>query len=97
MRHRACLLCAALLPLAGCAPPDTAALKKLACEHAAASIDMGSVSQLDALRKALGVAPGVDPIAQCRALGARMEPAPANGAAPARESSAGGEEEPQPD
>jgi hypothetical protein len=34
------------------------------------------VGQLDALRKALGVAPGVDPIASCRALGVQMEPKP---------------------
>ena len=32
------------------------------------------MNQLDALRKALGLAPGVDPIESCRALGAKMEP-----------------------
>ena len=65
--------------LAGCGQPDTRALQKLACEQASANLDMQSVGQLDALRKALGVAPDVDPIAQCRALGARMEAAPTAG------------------
>ena len=37
------------------------------------NIDLQSVSQLDALRKALGLAPGVDPIGACRALGIEAE------------------------
>lgn len=70
-------LIAATIPLvSSCGPPDTRALKKLACEQAAASLDMQSVAQLDALRRALGVAPGVDPLEQCRSLGAVMEPPP---------------------
>ncbi len=60
--------------LAGCAAPDGKALKKIACEQAAATIDLQSVAQLDALRKALGVAPDVDPIRTCTELGANMEP-----------------------
>ena len=62
--------------LSGCRPPDTQALKKLACEQVANTIDLQSVAQLDALRKALGLAPGVDPIESCRALGATMGPRP---------------------
>ena len=54
--------------LSGCRPPDTQALKKIACEQAAASLDMQSVSQMDALRKALGLAPDVDPIRACTEL-----------------------------
>jgi hypothetical protein len=77
MRRLWPLFATALTLLSGCGAPDTRALKKLACEQAAASLDMQSVAQLDALRKALGVAPGVDPIAQCRSLGAVMEPGPA--------------------
>ncbi|MEN9766065.1 MAG: hypothetical protein RLZZ32_25 [Cyanobacteriota bacterium] len=60
--------------LVGCRPPDTQALKKIACEQAAASLDMQSVSQMDALRKALGLAPEVDPIQACTELGANMKP-----------------------
>ncbi len=60
--------------LAGCQAPDGTALQKLACEHAATNLDMQSVSQMDALRKALGVAPGVDPIRACKALGADLIP-----------------------
>ncbi len=62
--------------LAGCGSPDLPALKKLACEKAVNTIDLQSVAQLDALRKALGLAPEVDPIAECRALGVMMEPKP---------------------
>lgn len=62
--------------LAGCGSPDLPALKKLACEKAVNTIDLQSVGQLDALRKALGLAPEVDPIAECRALGVMMEPKP---------------------
>ncbi|MCT0223969.1 hypothetical protein [Synechococcus sp. CS-1328] len=68
------LLFTVLLGVAGCAAPDAKALKKIACEHAATTIDLQSVAQLDALRKALGVAPDVDPIRTCRELGANMEP-----------------------
>jgi hypothetical protein len=68
--------CIALALLAGCGRPDTQALKKLACEQVANTIDLQSVAQLDALRKALGLAPGVDPIESCRALGATMGPGP---------------------
>ena len=57
---------------AGCGKPDTKALQTLACQHVASSIDLQSVSQLDLLRKALGVAPDVDPIGTCRALGVSM-------------------------
>ena len=64
--------------LSGCRPPDTQALKKIACEQAAASLDMQSVSQMDALRKALGLAPDVDPIQTCKDLGANMQPNPSN-------------------
>ncbi len=60
--------------LSGCRPPDTQALKTIACEQAAASLDMQSVSQMDALRKALGLAPDVDPIRACTDLGANMKP-----------------------
>ena len=52
-----------------CGRPDGQALKKLACEQMVNNIDLQSVSQLDALRKALGLAPGVDPIGACRSLG----------------------------
>ena len=64
--------CTALALLSGCGTPDTKALKKLACEQVSNTIDLRSVGQLDALRKALGVAPEVDPIESCRALGAIM-------------------------
>ena len=39
-------------------------------------VGLQSVGQLDALRKALGLAPGVDPIGTCRSLGVTMEPKP---------------------
>ena len=64
--------CTALALLSGCGTPDTKALKKLACEQVSNTIDLQSVGQLDALRKALGLAPEVDPIESCRALGATM-------------------------
>ena len=64
--------CTALALLSGCGTPDTKALKKLACEQVANTIDLQSVGQLDALRKALGLAPEVDPIESCRALGTTM-------------------------
>ncbi len=68
------LLLVGAASLSGCRPPDTQALKKIACEQAAASLDMQSVSQMDALRKALGLAPDVDPIRACTELGANMKP-----------------------
>ena len=55
--------------ISACGRPDGQALKKLACEQMVNNIDLQSVSQLDALRKALGLAPGVDPIGACRSLG----------------------------
>jgi hypothetical protein len=64
----------ALLAISSCRAPDPKALQKLACEQAAANLDLQSLSQMDALRKALGVAPDVDPISACKALGARMDP-----------------------
>ena len=70
----AALLVIGAASLSGCRPPDTQALKKIACEQAAASLDMQSVSQMDALRKALGLAPDVDPIRACTELGANMKP-----------------------
>jgi hypothetical protein len=79
MNHRRLAMATGLLllgaaSLSGCRPPDTQALKKIACEQAAASLDMQSVSQMDALRKALGLAPDVDPIRVCTELGANMKP-----------------------
>ena len=64
-----------LAAIGACSAPDGKALKKLACEQAAASLDLQSLAQLDALRKALGVARDVDPILACKALGADMGPA----------------------
>lgn len=63
------------LSAAGCGQPDPQALKRLACEQAGASLDIQSLSQLDALRKALGLAPNVDPIGFCRSIGAKMDAA----------------------
>lgn len=63
-----------LLALAGCGKPDVSALQRMACEQAAANVDLQSVQQLDALRKALGVAPDVDPLAFCTSIGANMTP-----------------------
>ena len=70
------VLAATTLTLAGCSQPDTVALKRLACEQAGANLDLQSLSQLDALRKALGLARDVDPIGYCRSIGARLEPTP---------------------
>ena len=72
---RALALALCLSAISACSAPDGKALKKLACEQASASLDLQSLSQLDSLRKALGVAPDVDPILACKALGANMEPA----------------------
>jgi hypothetical protein len=60
--------------LSSCGSPDLKTLQKIACEQAAASIDLQSIAQMDAMRKALGVAPDVDPVNYCRSLGAVMEP-----------------------
>jgi hypothetical protein len=60
--------------LSSCGSADLKALQKIACEQAAASTDLQSIAQMDALRKALGVAPDVDPVNYCRSLGALMEP-----------------------
>lgn len=49
--------------ISACDHSDGQAIKKLACKQMVNNIDLESVSQLDALRKALGLALGVDPIA----------------------------------
>jgi hypothetical protein len=59
--------------LVACGSVDQRALHRLACQHASGSLDMASVNQLDALRKALGLAPDLDPIPYCRSLGVSME------------------------
>jgi hypothetical protein len=59
--------------ISACGKPDPRALQILACQQVANSIDLQSVSQLDLLRKALGVAPGVDPVGTCRELGVAMD------------------------
>ncbi len=69
------LLTGFVLLIAGCGQPDPIVLKRLACEQAGANIDLQSLSQLDTLRKALGLAPNVDPIGYCRSIGARLKPA----------------------
>lgn len=73
---RAVAFAAASLVLASCGPPDTQALQRLACQQAGANLDMQSLTQMDALRKALGLAPDVDPIAACRAVGVELSPSP---------------------
>ena len=80
--------CTALALLSGCGTPDTKALKKLACEQVANTVDLQSVGQLDALRKALGLAQEVDPIETCRALGATMGSSP-QGEGPGQGTSSG--------
>jgi len=87
MRLPVCFgLAAVMLSLAACGKPDTRALQQLACQHVAGSIDVQSVSQIDTLRKALGLAPGVDPLGTCRELGVPMDsPAAAEPAKPTRE------------
>ncbi len=64
------------LSFTGCGTPDTRALQRLACDQAGSNLDLQSLSQLDALRKALGLAPDIDPIGYCRSIGARLEPTP---------------------
>lgn len=81
-------VCVTLALLAGCGRPDGQALQKLACEQVASSIDLQSVGQLDALRKALGLAPGVDPLQTCRDLGVKMEPTPQGGSSASEEGGA---------
>lgn len=77
-----------LLVLAGCGQPDVSALQRMACEQAAANVDLQSVQQLDALRKALGVAPDVDPLAFCQSIGAKMTPSQASGSSEAAQTEA---------
>lgn len=84
----------AALALAGCGKPNVTALQKLACEQAAASVDLQSVQQLDTLRKALGVAPNVDPLAFCSSIGAVM-PSPSPPSAELHQQSDQKDEEPQ--
>ena len=81
-----------LLLQSACGAPDTKALHTLACQQAANTVDLQSVAQLDLLRKALGLAPGVDPIGTCKTLGVDMTPktAPPEGT---RESEPQGEQE----
>ncbi|MEB3199632.1 MAG: hypothetical protein VKK62_03765 [Synechococcaceae cyanobacterium] len=86
-RLRAAAALLGLSLLAACGSPDTKALKTLACQQVASSIDLQSAQQIDTLRKALGLAPGVDPIGACRALGVNMDP---QGAAPGGEAGAAG-------
>ena len=62
--------------ISACAKPDSQALHKLACQQVAHSIDLQSVGQLDLLRKALGIAPDVDPIGTCRQLGVAIDGSP---------------------
>jgi hypothetical protein len=83
---------AALGLLAGCGRPDGRALQTIACQQVASTIDLQSVGQIDALRKALGLAPGVDPIGTCRELGVTMEPGPAGAGGEAQEGENGEEE-----
>ncbi|MDM7953599.1 MAG: hypothetical protein QUV07_10365 [Cyanobium sp. CZS 25K] len=83
---------AALALLAGCGRPDGRALQTIACQQVANTIDLQSVGQIDALRKALGLAPGVDPIGTCRELGVKMEPGAAGAGGEAQEGENGEEE-----
>lgn len=81
---RSLLITGLALPLlVACGPVDHKALHRIACQQASGSLDMASVSQLDVLRKALGIAPGVDPIRYCRSLGVTLEPLPSTQAEPA--------------
>ena len=63
-------LCLSLV--SACQAPDASGLHKMACQQAAVSLDLQSIGQMDALRKALGVAPNVDPLATCKELGVDM-------------------------
>jgi len=61
--------------LTGCADPN--AWKRTACQQASAQLGAATVQQIELLRKALGLAPEVDPVAYCRSIGASMgSPAP---------------------
>ena len=57
------------LGLASCADPN--AWKRTACEQAKAQLG-ATVQQVELLRKALGLAAEVDPVAYCRSIGAAM-------------------------
>ena len=70
------------LGLASCADPN--AWKRTACEQAKAQLG-ATVQQVELLRKALGLAAEVDPVAYCRSIGAAMgssAPTPAGGQSP---------------
>lgn len=84
---------AALGLLAGCGRPDGRALQTIACQQVANTIDLHSVGQIDALRKALGLAPGVDPIGTCRELGVTVDPGASGAGTPAADGAGGGAEE----
>ena len=74
---------ALLAGLVGCADPN--AWKRTACEQAHAQLGQATVQQIELLRKALGLAPEVDPVAYCRSIGAAMgspAPTPAEGQSP---------------
>ena len=79
--------------LAGCGRPDGRALQMIACQQVANTIDLQSVSQMDALRKALGLAPGVDPIGTCRELGVTMDSSAPGAGTPAAGNGGGAEAE----
>ncbi|MEB3270616.1 MAG: hypothetical protein VKJ44_03060 [Synechococcus sp.] len=68
--------------LVACGSPNPEALHRIACQQAAGSLDLASLNQLDGLRKALGLAPGLDPIEYCRSLGVSLQPAAPDPAAP---------------
>lgn len=72
-----------LVGLAGCADPQ--AWKRTACEQAQAQLGQATVQHIVILRKALGLAAEVDPVAYCRSIGAAMgsaAPIPAEGQNP---------------
>ncbi|MEB3233802.1 MAG: hypothetical protein VKM98_00100 [Cyanobacteriota bacterium] len=79
--------------LSACGAPDPKALQTLACQQAAQSVDLQSVAQLDLLRKALGLAPDVDPLGACKALGVDMKPKATPAAENATEAEGQGEGE----
>jgi hypothetical protein len=74
---------ALLAGLSGCADPN--AWKRTACEQAQAQLGEATVQQIELLRKALGLAAEIDPVAYCRSIGAAMgspAPTPAGGQSP---------------
>jgi hypothetical protein len=74
---------ALVVGLAGCADPN--AWKRTACEQASAQLGQATVQQIELLRKSLGLAAEVDPVAYCRSIGAAMGsavPTPAEGQTP---------------